>query len=120
MLRAGSYPRHGPPRPNQRTGRIDQRPAITILDARLALGNAVRWKEASMDLTSLSGISTVIGAAVGLYGGYHLLFGATKVADAVKDGQGMSMNSGLGQLLGGAIIIVVSGGFIALAQTWPY
>lgn len=73
-----------------------------------------------MDLTSLSGISTVIGAAVALYGGYHLLFGATKVSDAIKDGQGMSMNSGLGQLLGGAIIIVVSGGFIALAQTWPY
>ena len=50
-----------------------------------------------MDLTSLSGISTVVGAAVGLYGGYHLLFGALKVSDAIKDGQGMSMNSGLGQ-----------------------
>ena len=53
-----------------------------------------------MDLTSLSGISTVVGAAVGLYGGYHLLFGALKVSDAIKDGQGMSMNSGLGQLVG--------------------
>ena len=73
-----------------------------------------------MDLTSLSGISTVVGAAVGLYGGYHLLFGALKVSDAIKDGQGMSMNSGLGQLGGGAIIVAVAGGFVALAQTWPY
>ena len=72
-----------------------------------------------MDLTSLSGISTVVGAAVGLYGGYHLLFGALKVSDAIKDGQGMSMNSGLGQLVGGAIIVAVAGGFVALAQTWP-
>ena len=73
-----------------------------------------------MDLTSLSGISTVVGAAVGLYGGYHLLFGALKVSDAIKDGQGMSMNSGLGQLVGRAIIVAVAGGFVALAQTWPY
>lgn len=73
-----------------------------------------------MDLTSISGISTVIGAAVALYGGYHLLFGALKVADAIKDGQGMSMNSGLGQLIGGAIIVVIAGGFVLLAQSWTY
>ena len=109
----GGAPRRAPtPARRPRPKRTDRGPKAT------AEGHSTRkdrpWT------SPLSGISTVVGAAVGLYGGYHLLFGALKVSDAIKDGQGMSMNSGLGQLVGGAIIVAVAGGFVALAQTWPY
>lgn len=61
--------------------------------------------------TSLSGILANISTFVVIGGSVLMLFGAIGVANAIKDGQGMSMDSNVGKLIGGAFMIAAGAGF---------
>lgn len=60
------------------------------------------------DLGSVLGLLT--GAAT-ILGGILLLWGAIGIGLAIKDGQGMSMDTNVGKVVGGALIVVSAQAF---------
>lgn len=69
-------------------------------------------------LTSLTlgAVLDLIGKFVTAAGLVLLLFGAIGVANSIKDGQGMAMDSNVGKLVGGAFMVAAAAAFSLVAN----
>lgn len=65
----------------------------------------------------LSSILSLVSTAVGIFGAILLLWGAVGIGLSIKDGQGMSMDTNVGKVVGGAMIIAAAVGFTMIANT---
>lgn len=70
-----------------------------------------------MQLTSisLSSILDVISKAATALGLILLLWGGIGIGLSIKDGQGLSMDTNVGKLVGGALIVAFATGFTMVA-----
>jgi hypothetical protein len=76
---------------------------------------ALRAGANTLNDVTLTGVLSYLVNFVNILGGVLLAWGAIGIGMAIKDGQGMSMDTNVGKVIGGAIIIGAAQAFNTLA-----
>jgi len=88
--------------------------AITCAVNHLVANPALAWTLQSADI---DGVLSLVSTVVTTLGSILMLWGAVGIGLSIKDGQGMSMDTNVGKLVGGAFIVAAAVGFTMISTS---